>query len=514
MARGHAGLQADRRHRRRRLAGRRMDLKAEAAALPRPGAVSRQASSQQLGQRAADGQAEAGAAVLPRGAGLGLLVALEQPPQRLGRQSDARVAHLKDEPVCAAPPHDQPHLALRRELDGIGQQVQQHLAQPGRVGEHRLRQLGRRVQHQRHALLGGPEPHDVHAAIEQRTQPHRQSLDAHLAGLDLGEVQDVVDHRHQRLGRVANGLGLFALVGVQRRVQQQPAHADHAIHGGADLVAHRGEEGAFGLVGGVGGGAGCRRRLRLGTSLGLLHGKLARTLHLAPGAQHNVADEDRRQAHLGEHLQPTLGLKRTRIERPDYGGQVARQPGPPSDQVNDHPAGCEPTDAVALPHHLPADDQDKALGHQHERAVHMVGHAPVDQPKRRVRQVQHGQCDQQPRKVRRTSASAQQFDHCDQRQGIAEGVVERLQNAQRREGVEPQDWQAEGHRHPRRAEAEIDRVDVLTTIPRLEAQAQCDQAQQAANGDEHDGRLHRAKRLCGQIVGRPRYKFQVHGGVA
>ena len=40
--------------------------------------------------------------------------------------------------------------------------------------------------------------------------------------------------------------------GVQRRVEQQAAHADHGVHRRADLVAHRRQECALGLVGGLG----------------------------------------------------------------------------------------------------------------------------------------------------------------------------------------------------------------------------------------------------------------------
>ena len=68
----------------------------------------------------------------------------------------------------------------------------------------------------------------------------------------LREVEDVVDDRQQRVAAVADGLGEVALLGVQRRVQQQAAHADDGVHRRADLVAHRGQEGALGLVGAFG----------------------------------------------------------------------------------------------------------------------------------------------------------------------------------------------------------------------------------------------------------------------
>ena len=55
----------------------------------------------------------------------------------------------------------------------------------------------------------------------------------------------------------------------ERRVEQQAAHADDGVHRRADLVAHRRQEGALGLVGGFGLGAGF---LRLAEQRGVLNG--------------------------------------------------------------------------------------------------------------------------------------------------------------------------------------------------------------------------------------------------
>ena len=42
-------------------------------------------------------------------------------------------------------------------------------------------------------------------------------------------------------------VGVLALLGRERRVEQQAGHADDAVHRRADLVAHRREELALGL---------------------------------------------------------------------------------------------------------------------------------------------------------------------------------------------------------------------------------------------------------------------------
>ena len=48
-----------------------------------------------------------------------------------------------------------------------------------------------------------------------------------------------------------SGLRVVALLGV-KGVEKQVGHADDAVHGGTYLVAHVGQEQAFGLVGGLG----------------------------------------------------------------------------------------------------------------------------------------------------------------------------------------------------------------------------------------------------------------------
>jgi len=64
------------------------------------------------------------------------------------------------------------------------------------------------------------------------------ALHVELARLDLGEVQDVIQDRQERLGAGPDGLCKVALLGVEVGLQQEPAHPDDAVHGCPDLVAH------------------------------------------------------------------------------------------------------------------------------------------------------------------------------------------------------------------------------------------------------------------------------------
>ena len=67
----------------------------------------------------------------------------------------------------------------------------------------------------------------------------------------------------KRLARRADRLGEQALFLIKLAVAQKLRHADDAVHRGANLVAHVGEEGRFGPVGSLG-------RLARGQKVGLL----------------------------------------------------------------------------------------------------------------------------------------------------------------------------------------------------------------------------------------------------
>ncbi len=63
-----------------------------------------------------------------------------------------------------------------------------------------------------------------------------------LFSLDLGIIQHVIDDHQQRLARVFDGVGIQYLFFGQVGILQQLGHANNAVHRGADLMAHIGEE--------------------------------------------------------------------------------------------------------------------------------------------------------------------------------------------------------------------------------------------------------------------------------
>ena len=134
------------------------------------------------------------------------------------------------------------HLALVGELDGVADEVDQDLPQPGDVAD---QDLGDGVIHdvgQVELLLRRLGRQQVQRFLDAGVEFEGMMLQFELAGLDLGEVENVVDDGQQRIGAAAGGLDVIALLVGQFGVEQQRGHADDAVHGRADLVAHVGQE--------------------------------------------------------------------------------------------------------------------------------------------------------------------------------------------------------------------------------------------------------------------------------
>ena len=87
-------------------------------------------------------------------------------------------------------------------------------------------------------LLGSEGRHRADYVVK----PEVCLLDLQLAGLDLGEIQDVVDDSQQGSAGVVDFTDIIALLGIERRLQREIGESDDGVHRGADLVAHICEE--------------------------------------------------------------------------------------------------------------------------------------------------------------------------------------------------------------------------------------------------------------------------------
>ena len=72
------------------------------------------------------------------------------------------------------------------------------------------------------------------------------------AGLDLGEVEDVVDERQQGVARPLDDAQELPLLLRERRIEGELGHADDAVHRRANLVTHVREKIALRAIGVLG----------------------------------------------------------------------------------------------------------------------------------------------------------------------------------------------------------------------------------------------------------------------
>ncbi len=189
-----------------------------------------------------DDQAQPGAAMLARRAGIGLGEGLEEALPGGGFDADPGVDHRETQAYMLVGVFElrdfERHLTALRELHGIAQQVQQHLPQPAGITPQSGRHTGGDQGAQFQPLAGGRFRHHVQRILHDFAQLKIQVFEVQFAGLDLGEIEDVIDDGQQALGAPADLLGVIELFGVQPGGQQQIRHADHAVHRGADFVAH------------------------------------------------------------------------------------------------------------------------------------------------------------------------------------------------------------------------------------------------------------------------------------
>ena len=146
--------------------------------------------------------------------------------------------------------HFHRYLAVAGEFDGIADQVQQDLPQLrpitfdhgaaiGRAGEGHVIAI---CQTGRHLIFD----HLTHK-VGQIDRPRHEG---HLAAVQPGHVQNIVDMVHQKLARRLHDPQVFALVGLQVGRLQQVYGADHAVQRRANLVAHHHQKIGLGLFAG------------------------------------------------------------------------------------------------------------------------------------------------------------------------------------------------------------------------------------------------------------------------
>ena len=140
------------------------------------------------------------------------------------------------------------HRSGRRELDRVAQQVVQDLTQTRPVGQRHDGHIHIVTAGELQALFCGDHRKHVQAIFRQVAQIHLPVLKLHLARVQLGPVQHIIEHGQQAARALRHQIKqLLLLRGRQMPGAQQRQGANHAVQGRADFVADGGQKTLFDL---------------------------------------------------------------------------------------------------------------------------------------------------------------------------------------------------------------------------------------------------------------------------
>ena len=176
-------------------------------------AVDRDVAAHHLTEAARECEAQTGSAELSRRRRICLREGLKEPDDLLGTESDAGVGHAEHDPLAAV--HGQSFgqnfdHAVVGEFRCIGNKIEQALTQFAQISVHEA-DVRRARNLERIAVL-----HNLHFDCrgnvgDQRRDVESLEVQLHLAGLDLREIEDVVDEDQQVLA----SSGDFLEIGIE-----------------------------------------------------------------------------------------------------------------------------------------------------------------------------------------------------------------------------------------------------------------------------------------------------------
>src|ERR1700678_4562752 len=167
-------------------------------------AVHADLTAHQFGQPLDDGQPQSAAAVMARGGGIYLRKGLEQAVDAIGRDADAGVGDLDAQGQDTVFVHRargiQDDVAFVGELNRIADEVHDDLAQAPRIAARNERHVGADIDDEFDALHGRLQRHGGHRLVDDIARIEVHALELEAGGLDLGDIEYVVDEGEQRLG--------------------------------------------------------------------------------------------------------------------------------------------------------------------------------------------------------------------------------------------------------------------------------------------------------------------------
>ena len=257
----------------------------------------RQLATHQANELARDRKPQSGALEAAGVRAVALLETVEDRRPAIGRHAGSGVDD-RESRLAPLPALDRDaDAALIGELDRVAGEIGENLAQALAVRAHEARRRGAERRGDLDAFALGSGREQFHHAFDQLAQIDRLDDEIEMAGLDLREIEDLVDERDQRAARTADRLDVARILGIERGLAQEVGHAEDAADRGADLVAHRRQEARFGLVGRLGpvaSGRGFLQPPEFVAQAFVLGGDERRArFRLLPGAGHGGGKRDR-----------------------------------------------------------------------------------------------------------------------------------------------------------------------------------------------------------------------------
>ena len=172
---------------------------------------------------------------------------LEDAAQQVGCHAASGVGHRHDHLdvvfscVHLAPLHMHPHRPACGELDGVVDEVVEHLRQPPGIADQRARRIAHE-QLEAQPLGLGRTLRRAHGRADGVGQLERRRRQWEARVPEVRQVQDVVGELTQLGGAGPDIAHPGGLLVAQAAARQQVDHARDAVERGADLVADRGHE--------------------------------------------------------------------------------------------------------------------------------------------------------------------------------------------------------------------------------------------------------------------------------
>ena len=200
-----------------------------------------------------NGKSEPGSAIAPGCRLICLDEGIEQFRQRLRRNSNTGVFDFEADFCPCVGGVDEPgaenHTSIRRELDRIGQQIQQDLSQAHGIADQRLWKIF--IDHDRKGQLPlfDLQRHDLREVRNGLAKTERRALYLQRGRAELGQVQHIIDDVEQRLAGDLDAIDKPVLLRRQFGARQQVGQANHGIERRPDFMAHVRDEHALGATG-------------------------------------------------------------------------------------------------------------------------------------------------------------------------------------------------------------------------------------------------------------------------